>query len=46
MAISLFFFFNRSGKVKDDYDDKNFCNNDHINDDDDDDADALADLKR
>ena len=40
-----FFFFNRSGKVNDDYVDKNLGHNDHI-DDDDDDADALADLKR
>ena len=42
-----FFFFDRSGKVNDDYDDKNLGHYDHIdNDDDDDDADALADLKR
>ena len=46
-----FFFFNRSGKVNHDYDDKNLGHNDHIgsddaDDDDDDDDDALADLKR
>ena len=40
-----FFFFNRSGKVNDEYDDKNLGHNDHMNDDNDDDADALADLK-
>ena len=48
MAIGLFFFFNRSGKVIDDYVDKNLGHNDGIDndDDDDDDGDALADFKR
>ena len=44
-----FFFFNRSGKVIDDYVDKNLGHNDGIDnddDDDDDDGDALADFKR